>query len=64
MGLFHLPENLDNPSIEDYLNCCIANIELYKTYPDAEYLIEGFALSHLQLAIDKMKKNKNIDNDT
>ena len=61
MGLFCLPKNLEGTSSKDYLEACIRNIELYFCYPDADYLIEGFAKTQIEQAIEKIKEEKNID---
>ena len=61
MGLFVIPVNYDKSSIKEYLEACVANIQLYLDYPDADYLIEGFAKTQIEQAIEKIKEKKNID---
>ena len=55
MGLFILP-NLEEASIEDFVQTALDSIELWKENPNCEYLLECFACNNLERAARLIRK--------
>lgn len=63
MGLFCLPEDLEDPTPEQLVDAAINNLKLWKQNPNCDYLIHTFAMKQLNMAMVKLR-SMDIQDDT
>jgi len=59
MGLFCVPRNDASP--EEIVQTAISNIELWRQHPNFDYLLDVFAVGCLKLAAEKIREQKELE---